>query len=406
VIAERGEPAAVALVAAGYWAVARSPKFHRPRGPACFRAACDGCLARVDGIPNVMTCRTPAADGMCIETQNVVGLRKTDLLRVTDWFFPEGMNHHELAAGVPGLEGVTKALARRVAGSGRLPTRTTALAEASRREVDALVVGAGPAGIAAATELARRGRAVEVVEDDLEWGGSMRALLLQEGAGAHSTAWDELTRDFARALTRDVRIRLRTTAAGIYGTDILLISEDPAACPRVSVVTARTLVLAPGAHDGAVAFEGNDVPAILSARAACRLLAAGVAPGRRPVVISTGGGTLFGRVYARARPEAVFVEGRPVSVRGGTRVAEVMIDAGDGQRRLSCDLLLIDAPLAPSYELCVQAGARVEHGDRGYLVRTGPNGEIRPGTYAVGQAVGTPLEPGALRAEARALPLS
>ncbi len=33
--AEAGEPLAAALVAAGKTTIARSPKFHRPRGPAC-----------------------------------------------------------------------------------------------------------------------------------------------------------------------------------------------------------------------------------------------------------------------------------------------------------------------------------------------------------------------------------
>ena len=41
VVAERGEPAAVALVAAGHLALARSAKFHRPRGHSFLRAACD-----------------------------------------------------------------------------------------------------------------------------------------------------------------------------------------------------------------------------------------------------------------------------------------------------------------------------------------------------------------------------
>src|ERR1700758_3621289 len=121
IVAERGEPAAVSLLAAGHLALARSAKFHRPRGPACLRAACDGYLGRVDDVPNVMTCRVTAADGMRVETQNVVGSRDMDLLRMADWFFPEGMNHHELFAGVPGVQRVMQAFARRVAGLGKLP---------------------------------------------------------------------------------------------------------------------------------------------------------------------------------------------------------------------------------------------------------------------------------------------
>ena len=116
IVAERGEPVAIALMAAGRLAIARSPKFHRPRGPWCLRGACDGCLARVNDVPDVMTCRIPAEEGLRIETQNVAGSRDTDLLRVTDWFFPEGMDHHELLAGVPGAGRVMQALARQVAG--------------------------------------------------------------------------------------------------------------------------------------------------------------------------------------------------------------------------------------------------------------------------------------------------
>src|SRR5688572_16807172 len=78
IVAERGEPLAAALLAAGRVSLARSPKLHRPRGPFCLRGGCDGCLARVDGVPNVMTCLTPARGGERIETQNVLGTRGID----------------------------------------------------------------------------------------------------------------------------------------------------------------------------------------------------------------------------------------------------------------------------------------------------------------------------------------
>ncbi|MEZ4375267.1 MAG: 2Fe-2S iron-sulfur cluster-binding protein, partial [Polyangiaceae bacterium] len=40
--AEAGEPVAISLIGAGRLLLARSPKLHRPRGPYCLRAACDG----------------------------------------------------------------------------------------------------------------------------------------------------------------------------------------------------------------------------------------------------------------------------------------------------------------------------------------------------------------------------
>jgi sarcosine oxidase subunit alpha len=154
VAAERGEPVACALVGAGKMALARSAKFHRPRGPACLRAACDGCLARVDDAPNVMTCMVPAAEGTQVKTQNTLGSREIDLLRVTDWFFPKGMNHHELFAGVPGLQGIMQSFARRVAGLGKLPAQVAPPRTAARREADVVVVGGGAAALAVAARAA------------------------------------------------------------------------------------------------------------------------------------------------------------------------------------------------------------------------------------------------------------
>src|SRR5882724_3063207 len=72
-VAEKGEPLAFALLAADKLALSRSPKLHRPHGPYCLRGGCDGCLARVNGEPNVMTCMVPCVGGERVETQNVLG---------------------------------------------------------------------------------------------------------------------------------------------------------------------------------------------------------------------------------------------------------------------------------------------------------------------------------------------
>jgi sarcosine oxidase, subunit alpha len=401
IVAQRGEPAAVALVAAGRLALARSPKFHRPRGPACLAGACDGCLARVDDVPNVMTCRVPTSDGMRIETHNVVGSRETDLLRVADWFFPDGMNHHELLAGVPGVRRVVHGIARQIAGVGRLAALeagpTGGPRPGRRREVDALVVGAGAAGMAAALELARRGRRVEIVDDDLVAGGGAGVL-----ARLGEPGWSGLIQAFDALVAKGSAVlRTRTTAAGVYGDDVLVASD--ASGEPVEVVTARTLVLAVGCHDGSLAFEGNDLPGIMSARAGCRLLVHGVTPGRRVALVGEANPGPFGAAFARLHPEVTRVDGLTLRATGRARVKGVVVLTGAREREIACDALLLEAAPSPAYTLAIQAGAGVARTRAGFVVKPGPGGRVRDGVFALGEACGTALEPGAMIRAASAM---
>jgi sarcosine oxidase subunit alpha len=190
----------------------------------------------------------------------------------------------------------------------------------------------------------------------------------------------------------------------VFGDDVLLAIDGDE--PRVEVVRARTLVLAAGAHDGTLAFEGNDVPGVMSARAGCRLLAQGVLPGVRVVVARVGdrgpAGHVFARAFAAARADVRVVDGVPLRVSGSARIKGVTF-ASAPDERLACDALLVDAPPAPAYELAAQAGASLVHETRGFVARTGAGGRVREGVFVVGEAAGTPLDPDALAAEARAL---
>lgn len=394
--AERGEPLAAALIAAKKATIARSPKFHRPRGPACMRGACDGCLARVDETPNVMTCMTPASEGMVVVSQNRLGPRDADLLRMTDWFFPDGMNHHELFAGVPGIQNIMQGFARRVAGLGKLPTEAEPTRKAVRRAADVVIVGAGPSGMAVASRLANVGRSVEVIDDQLEPGGGVTAL-----APADAASFDGIRATFdAMVASRQIRLRSRTTAGAVYGRDLLVAGQEGA-----EIIEARTLVLACGAHDGALAFEGNDVPGVMSARAAGWLLARGVLVGERVAIVVPDGGGPFGESFARALPPEAKVEvvyGDPLAIRGTSRAKGVVVRVGDEERRLEADAVLIDAPRSPAYELCQQAGAALVHEPRGFVVRT-DEGRITAGIWATGEVTGVPFDPAAIEADATRL---
>jgi sarcosine oxidase subunit alpha len=341
-------------------------------------------LARVDEVPNQMTCMVPCREGLRVESQNVLGTRKLDLLRMTDWFFPGGMNHHELFAGVPGVSQVMQAFARRVAGLGTLPKDPIDPRPASRVSTEALVIGAGASGFAAAVALARRGMKVQVIDDSLEaWGGA-RALPDDERA-----SFAKLEADAAElCATGAITVQLRTTAAAIFGNDVLLVS------PRgTSIVTAAATILATGAHDGVLAFEGNDIPGVISARAAGWLLRQGISIGDHVLVAVAPGGGQWGEPFARENQRlghsTKLVYGVPLRAKGSSRVREVEFASNDDRTTERVDALVIDAPPSPAYELCEQAGATLVHTPAGFVVSASA---IRPGFFATGEVLGMPLD--------------
>src|SRR5512133_2297752 len=143
--ARTGEPVAVALLAAGRVLVSRSAKYHRPRGAVCLAGSCGSCPVR------------------------------HDVLGLVDRLTPRGLDHHHLATWSQAANRAAVALSRRLAGLGRLPDPSAAAAAlappAAEERVDALVVGAGPAGLAAAEALAEAGRRVLLAEREGVAGG-------------------------------------------------------------------------------------------------------------------------------------------------------------------------------------------------------------------------------------------
>lgn len=386
--AERGEPLAVALLAGDKTILARSPKLHRPRGPSCFRGGCDGCLARVDGAPNVMLCLTPAAGGERISAQNVIGSRKADLLRVTDWFFAKGIDHHHMLAGVPGLSAVMQGFAEKVAGLGKLPSTIERARPAQRLEVDVAVVGGGPAGIAAASAIAASGKRAALVDDGLSLGG---ALACSPPRAAELLAANPLDA---------VTVFSRSAAAGYYDGELLVATAEPDAV----VLRPRAVVFATGAHDGTIAVPGNDLPGVLSARALCRVLHAGVEPDGTTAVVGDGFWADEAERALGDRPKLRVPAGALIDIHGTAGVRSVTLRAPESGELAThrVAVVALALPGAPSFELAAQAGAEVRFDPAlGYVVVTDERGRFGERAWAVGECTGAPFDPDALVAAGR-----
>ncbi|MBW8793842.1 MAG: (2Fe-2S)-binding protein [Streptomyces sp.] len=189
-------------------------------------------------------------------------------------------------------------VARGLSGQGRLSSEPdTARYDTMHAHCDVLVVGAGPAGLAATLAAARSGARVVLVDELPRPGGSL--LGSQELLdGAPATQWvDDVVTELG-ALP-DVRVLRRTTAFGHYDDGLVLALEKRtdhlgAAAPahvsrqRIWRVRARQVVYATGAYERPVAFDNNDRPGIMLAGSARTYLNRfGVLPGRRAVVFTT-----------------------------------------------------------------------------------------------------------------------
>jgi sarcosine oxidase subunit alpha len=369
--AARGEPLALSLIAADRLLLSRSPKLHRPRGAYCLRGACEGCLVRVNGVPNQPACRVAIEGGEQVETQNVLGTRQNDLLAAADFLFPQGIDHHRLMAGVPGAGALVTHIARRIAGLGRLADEAPPIRPAEQRDVDVLIVGGGRKGLHAA---ARLGKRALLADDGHELGGAQAALDHEQARALVSRAQvagaELLSRSSVLALSRE-------PDDGSDRITALIVGE------RTIVARCRTVLLAAGRHDEVPAFPNNDLPGIFSARAALFAWQNDVLVGSRIAVVGTGR-------YADALTERLqgAVELVPldnadvVRAVGRDRVSGVEVTSMGRTRRIRIDALAFDAPGAPSFELAVQAGAEVRFDpSAGYFPVAGARGEVAPNVF-------------------------
>lgn len=193
------------------------------------------------------------------------------------------------------------------------------------KRFDAIIVGAGPAGLSAAVELGRVGARTLVLDRDARPGGQLIKQTHKffgsekQRAGTRGIEIARLLREEVAALPT-VGIWLNSTVLGFYSDRVLTVErvwDAPGEDRRewLDKVAAPVFVFATGAAERFLTFPNNDLPGIYGAGAAQTLMNVhGVRPGRRVVMVGAGNiGLIVSYQLLQAGVEvAAIVEAAPV----------------------------------------------------------------------------------------------
>jgi sarcosine oxidase subunit alpha len=400
-----GDTLASALIANGIHFVGRSFKYHRPRG--IFSAGSDEPnallgIGRREGhyTPNLRATQVDLVDGLRAQSQNRWPSLRLDLGAVNDFLaplLPAGFYYKTFMWPRPAWKVVYEPLIRRAAGLGRAPRGP----DADRytqiyAHCDVLVVGAGPAGLAAALAAASAGARVILADEQAELGGSLLSDVSATVDGR--TAADWVAKAHAELSSYpDVVLMPRTTAFGWYPHNFLGlcerlsdgVPEGPASSLRERLwqVRAKEVVLATGAIERPLAFPNNDRPGIMMAEAARTYVNRYAAlPGTRAVVATTtdngyraaldlnrAGIEIAAIADARRAPGGIWLsrardagidvrlETVVTDTRGRTRISSASLaplNSPGSKKTTTCDLLLMSAGMTPSIHLFSQSRGR------------------------------------------------
>ncbi|HUD27018.1 MAG TPA: sarcosine oxidase subunit alpha family protein [Burkholderiaceae bacterium] len=416
----RGDTLASALLANGVHLVGRSWKYHRPRGILSAGVEEPNALVQLErdarSIPNARATEIELYPDLDAASVNCFPGPERD------WMAIAGLAAGMLPAGFyyktfkwPGRWWPAyERWIRRAAGLGRAPQAADPdTYERLHAHCDVLVVGGGPAGLAAALAAARRGARVILADERARLGGSLHAAR-QAIEGAPAPQW--LARTVAE-LARSPQVTLleRSTVFGYHDYNLLTVAQrctDHLAAlargggprERLWKVQARQVVLATGAHERPLVFRNNDRPGVMLAQAVSTYLHGyGVRCGSRAVVFTNNDSAYQTALdlHAAGVTVAAVVDARPrgagaigdavraqrieviagavvVDADGSLRLSGVHVAPYDGHavqgaaRALACDLLAVSGGFSPVVHLHAQSGGRPRWDETACCFRPGP----------------------------------
>ncbi|MDH0624768.1 sarcosine oxidase subunit alpha [Pseudomonas chengduensis] len=450
-----GDSLAAALLANGVDIVGRSFKYSRPRGIVAAGSEEPNAVLQIGSteaaqIPNVRATQQALYSGLVANSTNGWPSVNTDLMgilgKVGGGMMPPGF-YYKTFMYPQNLWMTYEKYIRKAAGLGRSPTEVDPdIYDQLNQHCDVLIVGAGPAGLAAALAAGRSGARVILADEQEEFGGSL--LDTRETLDGKPAA-DWVAQAIAELQKMpEVTLLPRATVNGYHDHNFLTIHQRLTdhlgetapmgqARQRMHRVRAKRVVLASGAHERPLVYANNDVPGNMLAGAVSTYVRRyGVAPGQE-LVLSTNNDYAYRVVLdwldagrkvvavadARSNPRGSWVEearargvriltgSAVVEARGSKRVTGARICAIDAKAHkvtspgevLDCDLIVSSGGYSPVVHLASHLGGRPEWREDILGFVPGPGNGIQQridagavnGVFALGDVLANGFEAGA-----------
>ena len=405
----QGDTLASALLANGVHFVARSFKYHRPRGIVTADVAEPNAVVQLERgaytVPNARATEIELYQGLVATSVNAEPNLEHDRMAINQKFsrfMPAGFYYKTFMWPQKWWPKYEEKI-REAAGLGKSPeVRDADRYDKCYAHCDVLVVGGGPTGLAAAHAAAVSGARVILVDDQRELGGSLLSCKT-EIDGRSAMSWvEKMEAELSRM--PDVKILSRSTAFGYQDHNLVTVTQRLTDHLPVSMrkgtrellwkIRAKRVILATGAHERPIVFGNNDLPGVMMASAVSTYIHRfGVMPGRNAVVFTNNdagyqcaldmkacGATVTvvdpraqgnGALQAAARRQGVKIMNNVavMTAHGKQRVNSVEVVAyangktGAKQADLQCDLVAMSGGFSPVLHLFAQSGGKAHWND-------------------------------------------
>ena len=301
-----GDTLASALLANGVNLIGRSFKYGRPRGIMTAGVEEPNGIVQLGATeatqtPNIRVTEQVLYDGMVCRSVNGWPSVDHDVMgvfgRLGGALMSPGFYYKTFMFPKSQWE-TYESFIRKAAGLGRSSKkRDPDRYEHINQHTDVMIVGAGPTGLVAARDAARRGARVILADEQLEFGGS----LLHSRDDIDGKPAMEWVDDIITELTLNDNVLLlpRTTVNGYHDHNFLTARErltdhhvistaGKVTRQRMHKIRAASVILATGAHERPLVYANNDLPGCFTCSAVSTYIQRfAVVPGKKLVVMTT-----------------------------------------------------------------------------------------------------------------------